>query len=80
MPLSSIEYISFDCYGTSTNFQIGKLKSLNGKVKLWLSAVCTNRWLWKSHDIRNEAQKEGLTKMVEKFKETKETYLPINSG
>jgi hypothetical protein len=31
-------------------------------------------------DIRNEAQKEGLTKMAEKFKETKEIYLPINSG
>lgn len=33
-----------------------------------------------SHDIRNEAQKEGLTKMAEKFKKKKEIYIPTNSG
>jgi phosphomethylpyrimidine synthase len=32
-----------------------------------------------SHDIRAEAQKEGLAAMAEKFREGGELYLPLDS-
>ncbi|SNY93142.1 hydroxymethylpyrimidine synthase [Cohaesibacter sp. ES.047] len=33
-----------------------------------------------SHDIRAEAQKEGMEKMAEKFRETGELYMPLDSS